>query len=117
MTFLVNKTKIQVSFSLGGYLDTKGLRIKIAFTLAEVLIVLGIIGMIADLTLPSLIANFQKEQYVIALKKAYTTFNQALAMMSNDMGCPGDLKCTGLFALGLPPDGIDIETYRNNITP
>ncbi|HNW26285.1 MAG TPA: hypothetical protein PLG15_04825 [Candidatus Gastranaerophilaceae bacterium] len=31
-----------------------------AFTLAEVLIVIGIIGMIADLTLPNLIKDFEK---------------------------------------------------------
>ncbi|HPT41174.1 MAG TPA: type II secretion system protein [Candidatus Gastranaerophilaceae bacterium] len=72
-------------------------KLKIAFTLAEVLIVIGIIGMIADLTLPNLIKTFQKQQYVTALKKAYSEFNQALIMLANDMGCPGDLKCTGLF--------------------
>ena len=33
----------------------------IGFTLAEVLIVLGIIGVVAALTMPSLISNYQKK--------------------------------------------------------
>ena len=34
-----------------------------AFTLAEVLITLGIIGIVAALTMPSLIANYKKMAY------------------------------------------------------
>lgn len=70
---------------------------KKAFTLAEVLITLGIIGIVAAMTIPTLQNNNQKTQYVTGLKKAYTMFNQALIQMSTDMGCPGDLRCTGLF--------------------
>lgn len=70
---------------------------KSGFTLAEVLITLGIIGIVAAMTIPTLQANYQKQEYVTKLKKAYTEFNQALTQMSADMGCPGDLKCTGLF--------------------
>ena len=44
-----------------------------AFTLAEVLITLGIIGVVAALTLPTLIQNHQKQVYVTQLKKAYST--------------------------------------------
>ncbi len=39
------------------------------FTLAEVLITLGIIGVIAALTLPNLIANYQKKVWATQLKK------------------------------------------------
>ena len=67
------------------------------FTLAEVLITLGIIGVVAALTIPTLINNYQKQEYVVGLKKAYAEFNQALAQFANDNGCPGDLKCTGFF--------------------
>ena len=49
-----------------------------AFTLAEVLITLGIIGVVAAMTMPSLIANYQKKQTVTQLKKAYSTLSQAL---------------------------------------
>lgn len=67
---------------------------KYGFTLAEVLITLGIIGVVAALTIPTLIGNYQKTQYVTQLKKAYTQFNQALQLMITDHGCTNDLKCT-----------------------
>ncbi len=71
-----------------------------SFTLAEVLITLGIIGLVAEMTLPNLIQSFQKVVYVTSLKKAYTEFNQVLKQMSADKGCVDDLKCSGLFATG-----------------
>ena len=52
--------------------------IKKGFTLAEVLITLGIIGVVAAITLPTLVANYQKKQTVIRLKEAYTLLNQAI---------------------------------------
>lgn len=66
-----------------------------AFTLAEILIVIGIIGIIADMTIPTLMANIQKTQYVAALKKVYSTFNTALIQYVADEGCVGDFSCTG----------------------
>ena len=71
---------------------------KKGFTLAEVLITLGIIGVVAALTIPILINNNQKTQYVTGLKKAYSQMNQALVQMAADNNCVGDLVCTGLFA-------------------
>lgn len=62
-----------------------------AFTLAEVLITLGIIGVVAALTIPSLISNNTKVQYVTALKKAYSQTNQALAQMAVDNGTIGSI--------------------------
>jgi len=67
------------------------------FTLAEVLITLGIIGVVAAMTIPTLVASYQKTAYVTSLKKFYSTMTSALKQYSNDMGCPGDLSCTGLF--------------------
>ena len=49
-----------------------------AFTLAEVLITLGIIGVVAALTMPSVIGHYKKQETLSRLKKAYTTINQAL---------------------------------------
>lgn len=70
---------------------------KKGFTLAEVLITLGIIGVVAALTIPTLITNYQKKQYALALKKFYTTTKQALEQFETDQGCIGDLKCTDIF--------------------
>ena len=57
-----------------------------AFTLAEVLITLGIIGVVAAMTMPALITNHQKKQTVVQLKKAYTVLSQALQRSILDNG-------------------------------
>ncbi|MBS5801473.1 MAG: type II secretion system protein [Brachyspira sp.] len=44
-----------------------------AFTLAEVLITLGIIGVVAAMTLPTLINSYKKQQTVTHLQKVYTS--------------------------------------------
>lgn len=69
-----------------------------AFTLAEVLITLSIIGLVASMTIPTLINSYQEQVYLTKLKKAYSVWNQALTKLSLDYGCVGDLACTKLFA-------------------
>lgn len=59
-----------------------------AFTLAEVLITLGIIGVVAAMTIPTLIANYQKKQTALGVKKAYTELNQIVRMATADYGDP-----------------------------
>ena len=48
-----------------------------AFTLAEVLITLGIIGVVAVLTMPSVISNYNKRIYVTSVQKVYNQFSDA----------------------------------------
>lgn len=50
----------------------------LAFTLAEVLIVLGIIGIIAEITIPTLVQDITEKQYKVAYKKTYSTLYQTL---------------------------------------
>ena len=57
-----------------------------AFTLAEVLITLGIIGIVAVLTLPSVITNYQKKETVTQLKKAYATLSNASRLSQVENG-------------------------------
>ena len=59
-----------------------------AFTLAEVLITLGIIGVLAALTLPALIANKQAKDLEVSLKKNLSVIQQALIRISIDEGEP-----------------------------
>ena len=58
-----------------------------AFTLAEVLITLGIIGVVAAMTLPSLIANYRAQQLRTAFLKGYSIITQAFEMYHNDSQC------------------------------
>ena len=71
---------------------------KFAFTLAEVLITLGIIGIVAALTLPTIIQNYQKRVTVEGLKKEYTLLQQALKMYQADNGIDFDQIDTTLPA-------------------
>ena len=59
---------------------------KAAFTLAEVLITLGIIGVVAAMTLPSIINNIQKKDTSARLKKFYSAFNQAILLSTVQNG-------------------------------
>lgn len=49
-----------------------------AFTLAEVLITLGIIGVVAAMTIPTLIANTNSAKFRSQFKKTLSTLNQAV---------------------------------------
>ena len=60
------------------------LKWKAAFTLAEVLITLGIIGVVAAMTMPVLIQNHRNSVVEARLKKFYSTINQAIIMAEND---------------------------------
>lgn len=53
------------------------MKCKKGFTLAEVLITLGIIGVISAITIPSLLNHFQEEQYKNSYKKAFSNLYQA----------------------------------------
>lgn len=61
---------------------------KKAFTLAEVLITLGIIGIVAALTIPTLVNNYRKKQFETGLKKEYSVLLQALDMYKQDNETP-----------------------------
>lgn len=61
----------------------------LAFTLAEVLITLGIIGIVASLTIPTIIGNAEKQSTVSKVKETYSFLAQATNQIKND--CGGDI--------------------------
>ena len=61
---------------------------KKGFTLAEVLITLGIIGIVAAMTMPALIANHREKETVVRLKKVYSTLSNAYIGVLNEYGDP-----------------------------
>mgnify|MGYP004452826413 FL=1 len=77
--------------------------IKKGFTLAEVLITLGIIGVVAAMTMPSLVANYEKKRTATAVKKAYSELSQALKLAEVDYGA---------MEYWDYPDGTDIEENK-----
>ena len=63
---------------------------KSGFTLAEVLITLGIIGVVAAITMPTLIQNHRKHVVETKLKKFYSVMNQAIKMTETEYGEPSN---------------------------
>ncbi len=65
----------------GGRLLSSNLK---GFTLAEVLVTLGIIGVVSAMTVPSLMQNYQRQSYVTQLHKVYNELSQALVQYQTD---------------------------------
>ena len=59
---------------------------KIAFTLAEVLITLGIIGVVAALTIPTLMANHRRKVTATRLKQSYNILYNAIKASEAENG-------------------------------
>ncbi|MCM1338488.1 MAG: type II secretion system GspH family protein [Muribaculaceae bacterium] len=57
---------------------------KKAFTLAEVLITLGIIGVVAAITIPNLMTAYKAKQLRAQFLKSYSTIQQAFRQMETD---------------------------------
>ena len=77
---------------------------KVAFTLAEVLITLGIIGVVAAMTLPTVIQNYQKQETVTRLKSTYSVLNQVYKISIAENGEPENW---------VPVGEISVEEYFN----
>jgi prepilin-type N-terminal cleavage/methylation domain-containing protein len=93
---------------------------KLGFTLAEVLITLVIIGVIAAMTVPTLMNNTNSQEFRSAFKKALSSINQAIereyAIDGNTLGDESNLV-TDVFKQNLqviddnytPPTGSELS--------
>ena len=70
------------------HVDLPLTKVKFAFTLAEVLITLGIIGIVAVMTIPNLMSEHRKRVTVTKLKKSISIVNQAYRLSIADQGQP-----------------------------
>lgn len=61
-------------------------KVQVGFTLAEVLITLGIIGVVAAMTIPTLMTNYQKKSTATQLKKTYATISNAVRLSEEENG-------------------------------
>ena len=80
-----------------------------AFTLSEIIITLGIIGIVAALTIPTLIQNSNSKKFLTQFKKSISTLNQAaigaqaqydldyslLTQINDDATCKSDTLAAG----------------------
>ena len=57
-----------------------------AFTLAEVLVTLGIIGVVAAMTMPTLIGNTKPKELEAQFKKAHSMLSQAVITVADEKG-------------------------------
>ncbi len=80
-----------------------------AFTLAEVLITLAVIGIVAAMTIPTLISNYQEKVTVTKLKKVYSVLNQAYSMAIQENGDPTQWGLSNAISVGGSPDDEDYE--------
>ncbi|MBE7706548.1 MAG: type II secretion system protein [Cyanobacteria bacterium SIG30] len=78
-----------------------------AFTLAEVLITLAIIGVVAALTIPSVITNYQNQERVAALKKTFSAIANTTNLAINEHG-----PISG-WEIGKDNNGKDSEDFAN----
>lgn len=84
-----------------------------AFTLAEVLITLGIIGVVAAMTIPTLLANTQKTVMENKFKKAVATLSQAMYNgISEERLTPEEYDVDGFINYILP--GLNVSIYCEN---
>src|SRR5574344_1167569 len=87
----------------------------IGFTLAEVLITLGIIGVVAALTIPTLINSYQEKANVSKFLKTYAVLNQAYLMATNEYGPIEDWGIQKTDTGEVDEDGKRILNYSTNL--
>jgi len=68
------------------YFKEMKIKMKKAFTLAEVLLTLAIIGVVAALTIPAVVTKVTKDQYVVGLQKAHNTLKAVVKASEHDNG-------------------------------
>ena len=76
----------EVSKRLRNFIPLPEVEGKWGFTLAEVLITLGIIGVVSALTIPTIVTKYQKKLAVEQLKTTYSTLYNAFSMAVVDHG-------------------------------
>lgn len=68
-----------------------------AFSLAEVLLALTILGVVFAMLIPTLVTQYNKTAYAVALKRSYSMINQVLLRVASDLATINNLEATGIF--------------------
>lgn len=87
--------------------------LKKGFTLAEVLITLSIIGVVAALTVPTLVRNYQEHAWRQQWKKTFSAFAQATKMLEAQNGSVCAQVCDADGANCATASGCTQAIFRN----
>ena len=82
------------------------------FTLAEVLITLAIIGVVAAISIPSVISNTQQQEFKTGLRKAVSVLNSAITM---NMAIDGESPYDNANIFGYLQKHMSIMLSTNNL--
>ncbi|MCD8024057.1 MAG: type II secretion system GspH family protein, partial [Candidatus Gastranaerophilales bacterium] len=93
---------------------------KAAFTLAETLITLAIIGVVAAMTIPSVLNHYREQVVETRLKKIYSVMNQAISLSELDNGskefwpytCSNDEECMEYYEKYILPYLSAMQKYE-----
>ena len=88
-----DKNTFLVPYCLSNLVSLK----KAAFTLAEVLITLGIIGIVAAMTIPTLVQNYKERVTVTKVKKTYAVLTNALQLAILENGTVDTWGLSGIY--------------------
>lgn len=94
---------------------------KSGFTIAEALITLAIIGVVAALVIPTIVSNYRKQVYVTTLSKAVSDFETAMSVMIMKEGKNTLFQTNALssiaekVSLGSESDDDVIQKFVGNI--
>ncbi len=88
---------------------------KNGFTLAEVLITLGIIGVVVAMTMPSLIQNYREKEYTTKLKKFYSVMENAGRLVEEEYGSVDTWDLSNSFVEDDSSTQEEIDKKTNSI--
>ncbi len=93
----------------------------LGFTLAEVLVTLAIIGVVAAMTVPTLMQNYQRKSYVTQLHKVYSEILQASSLYLTERNAV-NLKEAGLNSQDAANNFVAtyfkiVQTCENSLSP
>ena len=104
----IRKKEIAFTLAEGAtHVDLSPTKVKFAFTLAEVLITLGIIGIVAAMTIPNLIMNFKAQRLKSQFFRTYSIIQQVF----KDMEAEGDSSDPYTY-----PTATFYKTFQKYIT-
>ena len=89
-SYRLNDFKKKIAFTLAEgatHVDMYANIRRVAFTLAEVLITLGIIGVVAAMTIPTLIANYREKVMVTKVKQGHSLLMNAIQLYMAQNNC------------------------------